>query len=173
VSGANKATAVSEGAFSVYPLVTGFFTNDAAHLGPFAFATWGIVLVVASIAAVLLAFGPALVREEPSRKRTLLALGAASLTLLSLFLFATRMHERYLLPALAFGAPLALDDVAAGLALGWLVLSFTVNCVYTLHHFMGGAHHPGTVALGRAMIVGNLIAYAMLWQRQLRRLGTT
>jgi Gpi18-like mannosyltransferase len=173
VSGANKATAVSEGAFSVYPLLTGFFTSDAAHLGPFTFATWGIALVLASLASVVLAFGPALIRAQADRRRTLLAFGAACLTLLSLFLFATRMHERYLLPALAFGAPLALDDRPTAIALGWLALSFSVNCVYTLHHFMGGEHHPATVALGRAMIVGNLIAFATLWQRQLCRLATT
>jgi Gpi18-like mannosyltransferase len=173
VAGANKATAVTEGAFSIYPLFTGFFTSDAVRFGPLRFETWAIVLVVASIAAVVVVFGPALAREHAGKRRTLIALGASCLTLFSLFLFATRMHERYLLPALAFGAPLALDDVPSAVALGWLVLSFTINCVYTLHHFTGGAHHPATVALGRTMSAGNVAAYATLWQRQLRRLRTT
>jgi hypothetical protein len=97
--------------------------------------------------------------------------GNAALSLLGLFLFATRMHERYLLPALVFGAPLALDDRPSAVAMLWLTFTFSVNCTFIMVGFHGGSSHPITVKLAQAASLGNLIAFVVLWQRQWRRLS--
>ena len=171
-NGAGKAPYATEGAFSVYPLITGFFTSDATRYGPFSLATWSVVLVAIAIATSALSLARSLARDPNSATRGARVFGAACLALLSLFLFATRMHERYLLPALVIGSPLALDDPPTAAALGWLAISFTINCTYSLNHFTGGAHHPITITLGRLCCALNLIAFATLWQRQIHRLKT-
>ena len=171
-NGAAKAPHATEGAFSVYPLVTGFFTSDATRYGPFSLATWGIALVATALVASALSLARSLARDPNAATRGARVFGAACLALLSLFLFATRMHERYLLPALVIGSPLALDDAPTAAALGWLAISFTLNCTYTLNHFTGGAHHPITITLARLCCALNLIAYATLWHRQTHRLKT-
>jgi Gpi18-like mannosyltransferase len=173
VAGAGKAPYVTAGGFSIYPIFTNFFTSDATRFGPFSYHAWGVGLVIVVLAWIVvpLVRAPALRGDEAARTRAIF--GAASLSLLVLFLFATRMHERYLLPALVIGAPLALDDRPTAWALAYLALSFTVNCVYSLAYFTGGAHHPLTVIVGRVFCALNVAALAVLSQRYYRRLRTT
>ena len=169
--GASKAPFISEGAFTFFPIFARFGTPDATHVGPLAFRIWGIALVVIGIGAAAVTLAVSLARGGVACSRELRVLGAASLSLLALFLFATRMHERYLLPGIAFGAPLGLEDRPTALALGWLALSFSVNCAFIIGGFSGNGHHPATLAIARACSVGNVTAFALLWQRQLRRLA--
>ena len=168
VNGSGKAPYATGGGFTVYPLVTGFFTNDATRFGPLPFKTWGIILVVIALVAAAATLQRSLTVPRSEASRIRLVFGSATLSLLALFLFSTRMHERYLLPAIVFGSPLTLEDVPTAVAIGWLAVAFSINCVYSLHHFMGGSHHPVTIMIGRAISALNIIAFLVLWQRQLK-----
>lgn len=172
-SGTGKAPYTTEGAFSIYPLFTSFHTSDATTFGPFSFALWGVLAVLAVTVASAVTLARALRPGDREAARLLKIFGAATLPLLALFLFATRMHERYLLPALVFGSPLTLDDRPSAIAISWLAISFTINCIYTLHHFVGGATHPVTIVAGRFCCALNVAAFAILCQRQVKRLAAT
>jgi Gpi18-like mannosyltransferase len=168
--GAGKAPNATDGAFNLYGIITPFFTSDMRHIGPLTYHAFGVVLVVSFVlaGAVLLFWS---LRDVKIQSRAYARLfGNANLSLLALFLFATRMHERYLLPALVFGAPLALDDVPSALAMLWLAFTFSVNCTFIMVGFYGGNHHPITVKLAQAASIGNIVAFVVLWQRQWRRL---
>ncbi len=168
--GTGKAPASTDGAFNLYAIITPFFSSDMRHLGPITYHALGVTLVVGLLLATagLLAWS---LRSVPDPERLYARVfGSATLSLLALFLFATRMHERYLLPAIVFGAPLALDDVPSAAALLWLAFTFSINCTFIMVGFYGGAHHPITVKIAQALSIGNLIAFGVLWQRQWRRL---
>jgi Gpi18-like mannosyltransferase len=167
--GAGKAPNATDGAFNLYAIITPFFTSDMRHLGPITYHALGVVLVVSLVLACAVLLFRSL-RDSPSQPVYARVFGSASLSLLALFLFATRMHERYLLPAIVFGAPLALDDVPSAIAMLWLALTFSVNCTFIMVGFYGGNHHPMTVKLAQAASIGNIVAFAVLWQRQWRRL---
>jgi Gpi18-like mannosyltransferase len=168
--GAGKAPNATDGAFNLYAIITPFFTSDMRQIGPITYHTLGVILVVSFVlaGAVLLFWSLRDVTTE--RRLHTRFFGNANLSLLALFLFATRMHERYLLPALVFGAPLALDDVPSAIAMLWLAFTFSVNCTFIMVGFYGGNHHPITVKLAQAASIGNIVAFAVLWQRQWRRL---
>ena len=169
VYGAAKAPNATDGAFNLYAIITPFFSSDARRIGPITFHTLGLVLVAALVlgAAGLLAWSLAKYPDEDRRLSRVF--GTATLSLLALFLFATRMHERYLLPALVFGAPLAVDDLPSAVAMLWLALTFTMNCTFIMVGFYGGGHHPVTVKVAQAASIGNIVAFCVLWQRQMRR----
>ncbi len=168
--GANKVAFTTWGAFTIYPLLTGFKTPDATQLGPLSFHLWGIVAVITALVATAGTLARSLVRFPLDRLRIARVLGAASLSMLAFFLFSTRMHERYLLPGLALGSPLAVEDRPTAIALAWLASSFTINCLFVLDGFSGDGHHPLTLVIARLCSVGNLIAFATLCQRQYHRL---
>ncbi len=171
VGGANKAPYLSEAAFSFYPIFARFSTPDATYFGPLPFRVWGELLVACAVVAAAVTLAVSLARDGVRSSRELRALGAASLSLLALFLFATRMHERYLLPGLALGAPLGLVDRTSAIALSWLAFSFTVNCAFVIGGFTGEGHHSATIAIARLCSLGNVIAFGVLWQRQWKRLA--
>jgi Gpi18-like mannosyltransferase len=169
--GANKVPFATWGAFTIYPLFANFKTPDATYLGPLPLRLWGVVSVLLALVVTAGTLARSLARAPGGVTQTARVLGAASLSLLALFLFATRMHERYLLPSLAFGAPLGIDDRPTAMMLAWLAISFTINCAFTIAGFSGDGHHPATIAIARVCSAGNAIAFAILWQRQLRRLA--
>jgi Gpi18-like mannosyltransferase len=170
--GANTVPFVTWNAFSVFPLFTAFTTPDAAQFGPFSFRLWGIIAVLIALAAAAGTLATSLSRHPNEPARIAQVLGAASLSLLAFFLFSTRMHERYMLPGLALGAPLAVNDRPTAYALTWLATSFTINSAFVLNGFSGEGHHPITLLIARLCSAANLIAFGTLCQRQYRRLFT-
>ncbi|HTW89606.1 MAG TPA: phospholipid carrier-dependent glycosyltransferase [Candidatus Binataceae bacterium] len=67
---------------------------------------------------------------QPTRRRLFYA---SFLTIFGFFMFAPRMHERYLYPALAFLVPLAIDETPMLVLLGVLTLTCLFNLVYVKH----------------------------------------
>jgi Gpi18-like mannosyltransferase len=169
--GAGKAPNATDGAFNLYAIITPFYSSDSRHVGPITYHVLGVglVSVFVLVGAILLALSLRNISEQ--KQLYARVFGNAALSLLGLFLFATRMHERYLLPALVFGAPLALDDRPSAVAMLWLTFTFSVNCTFIMVGFHGGSSHPITVKLAQAASLGNLIAFVVLWQRQWRRLS--
>src|SRR5208282_2784258 len=71
-----------------------------------------------------------LIWRKPSPER--LNLGVL-LALFGSFMFAPRMHERYLYPALVFLIPLVVDTPILGVVLAALSITFLVNLADVMH----------------------------------------
>ncbi|GAC1545153.1 MAG: hypothetical protein NVS3B16_14230 [Vulcanimicrobiaceae bacterium] len=167
--GVAKAAHGSEGAFNLYTVAGGFYRSDALVALGLPIHTWAIVLVGGSLAAIAAGLVFALRRRIAGPDGERLLLYAVSLSFAALFFFGSRMHERYLLPSVAFGALLVFDGRASALAVAALTVSFAVNCAFILNGFSGGAHHPQTVLVGHAFSLLNLIALAALAETYRRR----
>ncbi|HEX5506167.1 MAG TPA: hypothetical protein VFW96_26345 [Thermomicrobiales bacterium] len=125
-----KFTETSHSAFNLWtaPLaapagVPLFRQPDSARwLLGLTYQAWGALLLAAALVAILAAFW---------RRRDARALvWAATATALALFVLPTRIHERYLLPAVALAA------LAAALAprLGWLYAGLTLTYLANLYY---------------------------------------
>lgn len=109
-------------AFNLWGAVQGFWHSDADRLAGLPIYLWGTIASALGMAVVLGA-----VWRRPTDR--VVALGAAA-ALVSTFLLPTRIHERYLLPALPFLAlgP-AVDRRTWGPYAGWSLL-LLLNLVY-------------------------------------------
>ncbi len=109
-------------AFNLWGAVQGFWRSDAARLAGLPLFAWGALATGAGLAAVLAA-----VWRQPRDEMVILGSAAA---LVATFLLPTRIHERYLIPALPFLAlGTAVDRRAWGPYL-WLSLLLLLNLVY-------------------------------------------
>ncbi len=109
----------SVNAFNFMALIGGLRQADSTTLVGVSYFTIGM-----SLLALLFAWIGYLVWRKPSPER--LNLGIL-LALFGSFMFAPRMHERYLYPALVFLIPLVLETPILGIVLGALTLTFLLN----------------------------------------------
>jgi len=95
---------------------------------------WGVTIVCAFVFAVAMREWRTLGSEYSAQERESSFYMAIFLSLLGLFMFATRMHERYLFSALAFG-PLIWNINIINRAI-YVILSgtFLINLVYALEY---------------------------------------
>lgn len=95
---------------------------------------WGVTIVCAFVFAVVMREWRTLGSEYSTQERESSLYMALFLSLLGLFMFATRMHERYLFSALAFG-PLIWNINIINRAI-YVILSgtFLINLVYALEY---------------------------------------
>jgi len=106
-------------AFNPWGMLVGFEVPDDPYVGV------GAALLVLALAASLLAL---------RRSRDLAALLAAgALMALAFYFLPTRVHERYLFPAMALLAPFAFLDRPRLAAYVTLSLGFAAALVYALH----------------------------------------
>jgi Gpi18-like mannosyltransferase len=98
---------------------------DSDTIAGISYYTLGMTLLVP-----LSAFAAGIVLTGKSKQRLLFA---SFITLFGFFMLAPRMHERYIYPAIALAAPLALE--APAMTAVFAILSFTglVNLAYILH----------------------------------------
>jgi Gpi18-like mannosyltransferase len=158
----------STGAFNLYGIGNNFYTSDAQTFVGIPLHTWGstmVAIVVLGAAAVL---WWALGRARGS-EREMLVLFAAFVSLCALFMLATRMHERYLMPALAVGAVVAAFDRRALTAQAIFATIFTINCAFILVGFAGGKHHPIALYAGHAFAFVNVATFLALGAAFIRR----
>lgn len=135
--------AVSENAFNLWGIVTQAGSLGVADSRTFllglSYQTWGYLLLGVTMGLVL-----GLCWWRPSRE--MLVWGALAITFAA-FMFPTRVHERYLLPAVA----LALLVAALAPALRWLgaalSLTYLAN-LYEVYHLLGGAGFFGGSQFG-------------------------
>jgi len=168
--GVAKIPYTTEGAFNVYTITRGIYQSDASLAFGVPLHTWALLLVGSSLGAIAVAFGLALRNGVADARAERLLVYAIALSFAAFFVFGSRMHERYLLPSLAFGPLLAFDGAVPAVAVGTLTLSFAVNCTFILHGFTTGAHHPQTLLVAHAFSLLNFIALVVLAQTYRRRL---
>ncbi len=95
---------------------------------------WGVTIVTAFVAAVVLREWRTIGKEFERSERESSFYMALFLSLLGLFMFATRMHERYMFSALAFG-PIIFNISPLNRAI-YFILSgtFLINLFYALQY---------------------------------------
>ncbi len=109
-------------AFNLWGAIQGFWQSDAARLAGLPVFLWGILAAVLAVVVIL-----AVVWRRPQERTTVVA---ASAVLLAIFLLSTRMHERYLIPALPFLALLPAVDRRLWVIYGGLSGLLLLNLVY-------------------------------------------
>lgn len=137
-------------AFNLHALLGGWRVDDRTRvfLG-ISYFTLGILLVLATDGFVAWLIWRA---REPCH-----AMFAAFVALLGFFLFAPRMHSRYLYGALVFLVPLALDAPQVTAMLVVLSATFLVNLAYTETDV---AFVPRLDWIGISCTLANLFAFA-------------
>ena len=160
----------SVNAFNLLALVGGLRMPDSDTIAAISYYTLGMTLLVP-----LYAFAAWIVWTGKSKQRLLFA---SFITLFGFFMLAPRMHERYIYPAIALAASLALE--APVMTAVFAILSFTglVNLAYILHTLQQPVHLAGVVGSldsrdGVAMAVSalNLAALAMAVYYGATRIG--
>ncbi|TAM76938.1 phospholipid carrier-dependent glycosyltransferase [bacterium] len=123
-------------AFNIYAVARNFWQPDSQWIAFLPQSVWGVLLVLAASTMVLWRF----VQRRDERG----FLEAALLISLALFLFATRMHERYVYNAFAIAVLMA--PLARRYLVGALVLSatFFANLLYSYAYLnVVQGHVPG------------------------------
>ena len=93
---ANTFKAISANAYNLWVLIEGRAMarqDHATFLAGLSYRTWGTLLLTAALALILIVFW--------RRTTQVMLLWAALATTFSIFMLPTRLHERYLLPAVA------------------------------------------------------------------------
>jgi hypothetical protein len=112
----------SVNAFNLMALIFGLRRDDTTALLGSSCFTIGMTLV-----AVLYVFVAWLLWKKADRKGLLLS---AFIAITGFFIFAPRMHERYLYPALVVLIPLAIESPMALGILGGMTATFLFNLIY-------------------------------------------
>jgi len=162
IVGVSKVAHGSEGAFTLYTIVGGFFRSDAQRFAGVPLHAWSIVLVVAALVTITWWLARTMRATTDPRELDRAFVYAAALCLGALFFLGTRMHERYLLPGLACATLVAFEALPTGAAVVALTLSFAVNCALIIAGFSGGGHHPQAVWIGHIFSAVNLVAFAVV-----------
>jgi dolichyl-phosphate-mannose-protein mannosyltransferase len=159
VNGLNKYPNNTTGGFTFFGVTGNYFQPDGQAVLGLPLHTWGIALFTLLFVAVAVRLWSGLA-NAPSK---VLFLGSVYVSLTGLFVLSTRMHERYLLPALIVGAIVAFCDRRYAVAAIALATTYTINCIFILRGFYGGSHHPITLLIAHlcsAVNVGCLILIA-------------
>ncbi|HTY56148.1 MAG TPA: phospholipid carrier-dependent glycosyltransferase, partial [Candidatus Binataceae bacterium] len=115
----------SVNAFNFMALLGGLRVSDSTTLMGVSYFTIGM-----SLLTLLFVWIGYLIWQKTEPER--LNLGIL-LALFGSFMFAPRMHERYLYPALVFIIPLVVETPILGVALAVMSLTFLVNLAYVMH----------------------------------------
>jgi len=144
----------SVNAFNFMALIGGVRTQDSGTLGGISYFTLGMSLLVPLYAFV------AYVLWRSRTAKSLLY--TTFIALFGFFMFAPRMHERYLYPALVFVIPLALESTEMMVVFAILSLTCLFNLAY-IKHTLESAQvfldpHDGPAMLAATL---NLAAFAV------------
>jgi dolichyl-phosphate-mannose-protein mannosyltransferase len=122
----------SVSAFNIFTIGGTFFQPDTAHVLGLAISTWGMLAfgIVVAIVAIALIRTLTIDSRDTYREQSLFT--AAFIALAALFVLTTRMHERYLFPALTLAPLLWLAGGWSRLVAATMVFTFIVNCVLVL-----------------------------------------
>lgn len=115
----------SVNAFNLMAIVGGIRQSETAPFYGVSDFALGLALVLA-----VLALSCVVVWRNPSPRALMLAI---ALALFGEFLFGTRIHERYLYPALVFFIPVAFEGLFWLAVFGLLTLNYLFNLAYVLH----------------------------------------
>lgn len=143
----------SVNAFNLMALLGGLRRNDAGTVIGISYFALGVTLLI----PLYVSAGVTLWRY-PTRRNFIFA---SFITLFGFFMFASRMHERYLYPAVVFAIPLAVQE-AALLAVFLLVTATgCFNLAYVLHALNTVVFLDPRDRLAMATSAINLLAFAL------------
>jgi dolichyl-phosphate-mannose-protein mannosyltransferase len=157
-NGVSKYPFNTTGGFTLFGVTGNYFQSDEQLVLGVPLHAWGIALVLILIAAVTVKLN-ALLRSDPSRMQFLTA---SYVILAGFFVLSTRMHERYLMPALVVGAIVACADRRYLSMTIVFATTFTINCAFILSGFYGGSHHPLTLAVAHLCAAANVVTFLVL-----------
>jgi dolichyl-phosphate-mannose-protein mannosyltransferase len=115
----------SVNAFNFMALIGGVRQQDTGTILGISYFSFGMGLLVPLYGFVLWVLW-----RHPSRRNLMFA---CLIALFGFFMFAPRMHERYLYPALVFIVPLALEEPAMMAVFALLTCTCFINLAYVLH----------------------------------------
>lgn len=145
----------SVNAFNFFGFLGANYTDDSAQLFIFSYHTWGIIFIV----AVTLFSWFIYIKGRDSKYSP-----AAALILISgVFIFSSRMHERYLFPvvALAVIAYIYLKDKQFIFLAGGFSITVFINTYYVLFNNNYGIKHYDPVLIITAFVNIMLFVYLM------------
>lgn len=141
----------SVNAFNFMALIGGLRQNDAGGILGISYFAIGMALL-----APVYGFAAWALWRNPSRRNLLFA---AFVALFGFFMFAPRMHERYLYPAVVFAVPLALEEPPMFAAFALLTLTCLFNLAYVLHALNAGVFFNPYDAPAMLASIVNLFAF--------------
>jgi Gpi18-like mannosyltransferase len=178
--GISKYPNDSSGAFNLYTIFGNAFSPDAITVHGFSLHSMGVALAVAfvaaSIAFVFLRLR-AITLEVASRDTwpasLIVLIQGITMGLLALFLFMTRMHERYEMSAIVLLPLIALFSARERIAAITLGSVFCINALFIIVGFYGGHHHPQIRYIVHGLSLLNIAAFLMIviqaWQNRVNR----
>jgi Gpi18-like mannosyltransferase len=154
----DKVPFATVSAFNLYSILWPPFRSDATPVLGLAVRWWGLGLTAAALLFALAALR--------AGERSLLFVTTAALS--APYVLATRMHERYFLPALVAGALAALLDARFGWIVAGFAVVFTLDVVAVLAGFQSGGHHRALLGAVHVLSASNVLLFALMLAR-LRR----
>jgi Gpi18-like mannosyltransferase len=142
-------------AFNLYSVVWPPMHGDATPVLGVPVRYWGLALTAAALLYALAALR--------DRERSLTIVTTAALS--APYVLATRMHERYLFPALVAGTLAALLDATCGWIVAGFAAIFTLDTLAVLAGFESGGHHPQLLAAVHMLSAANVALFALLLAR--------
>jgi Gpi18-like mannosyltransferase/predicted membrane-bound dolichyl-phosphate-mannose-protein mannosyltransferase len=153
----------SVNAFNLMALVGGLRQSDSGRVFGISYFAFGMGMLVPLYAFVAWTLW---------RARTAWGLYFASfVALLGFFMFAPRMHERYLYPALVFAVPLALESAQMLVVFAILTVTCLVNLAYVKHALETVVFLQAHDGVAMATAALNLGAFALAVQYSLKHLS--
>jgi dolichyl-phosphate-mannose-protein mannosyltransferase len=157
-NGVSKYPFNTTGGFTLFGVTGNYYQSDETLVFGVPLHAWGVALFLVLLTAVTLKLN-SMLRAAPSQRQML---ASAYVILAGFFILNTRMHERYLMPALVVGAIVACADRRYALMTLAFATTFTVNCAFILVGFYGGAHHPLTLQLAHLCAAVNVATFLVL-----------
>ncbi|MGH7915825.1 MAG: phospholipid carrier-dependent glycosyltransferase [Candidatus Binataceae bacterium] len=143
----------SVNAFNFMALIGGVRQQDSGTILGVTYFIFGMALLVPLYGFLLW-----MLWRAPS-KRNLLC--TCFLALFGFFMFAPRMHERYLYPALAFVVPLALEEPAMMGVFVLLTCTCFINLAYVLHTLRTTVFMGARDSVAMMTAIANLFGFAI------------
>jgi dolichyl-phosphate-mannose-protein mannosyltransferase len=158
INGIAKYPYNTTGGFTLFGITGNYFQSDGQTVLGVPLHTWGIALFLILLVATTVKLAATL-RDAASRVQFL---ASAYVVLAGFFILSTRMHERYLMPALLVGAIVTCADRRYLPATIAYATTFTINCAFILSGFYGGAHHPVTLLAAHILAGVNVVTLIVL-----------
>ncbi|HKV56005.1 MAG TPA: phospholipid carrier-dependent glycosyltransferase, partial [Candidatus Binataceae bacterium] len=143
----------SVNAFNFMALLGGIRASDADTIFGLSYFSIGLGLLVP-----LYGFVAWLLWRYPTRRNLLFA---AFIAVFGFFMFAPRMHERYLYPAIVLVVPLAVTESGALALFALLTLTGFINLADVLHTLQTSVFLSPREPLAMAISIANLLIFAL------------
>ncbi|MDB5042034.1 MAG: putative rane protein [Candidatus Eremiobacteraeota bacterium] len=149
----------SVGAFNLYTIKGWFYQSDTVAVLGVPLRTWGEAAFGALVALVAFALAARLARERDRSIRERVLVTACFIVLAGMFVLLTRMHERYLLFAVALVPTLWYVGRWERAVGATMMVTFTLNCAWVL---FDAAHAAAPVAHAAGNATNHLHRLAVL-----------